>query len=122
MRGLPAGAWGSEGPDQVVGKGKGKSKKGKGRGRGGNPATVQSTNPGDNIPKTKTALQEAKQVWGSGIVCHVILKPCDHGHAKAMNHAAAAILECKSWGTSLRESETFLAGILIRNSILQCTV
>ena len=67
MPGLHAaasGASGSEGPDQVLGKAKGKGKKaGKGRGRGANAANA-ATNQGDNIPKTKTALQEAKQVWG----------------------------------------------------------
>ena len=83
-----------------MGKGQGKSKKGKGHGRGGNPTTVQSTNPGDNIPQRRLCKKPSR--FGAKELCHVILKPCDHGHAKAMNHV---ILECKSWGTSLQESD-----------------
>ena len=62
MPGMPAS--GSSPAPEVANKGKGKGKNSKGgkgaRGKGG--GSPQEAIQGDNLPKTKTALQEAKQV------------------------------------------------------------
>ena len=62
MPGMPASA--SSLAPEVASKGKGKGKKGgKGaRGKGGGSPQEANTSQGDNLTKTKTALQEAKQV------------------------------------------------------------
>ena len=99
-------------------KGKGKGKKGKGGkvgkggGRGkGDGSTLQGT---ETQPKVKTAQQEAKQVPR----LNACLRGCVDLYMsrvfnqlvmyfdKAIGIAAAAILECKSWKKSLRESDT----------------
>ena len=98
------------------GKANGKSK-GKGKGKSKSKAKGKPAENQEQTPRQKTALQEAKSATCPNVrVCTCIpccntrvMPACTLHTIEAMGLAAALILECKSWATSLKDSETPLA-------------